>query len=61
MNDPPEKILNFSRTLEIMVICASEETGRPINKGLDQDNDNICEGAHVLIASEDFFSTLTLP
>ena len=43
VNDPPEKILNFSRTLEIMVICASEETGRP------------SERAQVLIASEDFF------
>ena len=43
VNDPPEKILNSSRTLENMVICASEETGRP------------SEGAHVLIASEDFF------
>ena len=44
-----------------MVIRASEETGRPINKGFDHVNDNICEGAHVLISSDNFFSTLILP
>ena len=30
-----------------MVIRDSEETGRPINKGFDHDNDNIYEEAHV--------------
>ena len=44
-----------------MVIGALEVTGRPINKGFDHDNDNIHEGAHILIASDKFVSTLTLP
>ena len=44
-----------------MVIRASEETGRPINKGFHHVNDNIYEGAHVLIASDEFFYTLILP
>ena len=30
-------------------------------KGFDHDNVNNCEGAHVLIASDEFFSTMTLP
>ena len=44
-----------------MVIRDSEETGRPINKGFDHDNDNIYEGAHVLIASDELFSSSILP
>ena len=53
--------MKFSWTVEIMFIRVSEETGRPINKGFDHDNDNIYEGAHVLIASDELFSTSILP
>ena len=44
-----------------MVICASQETSRPINKRFDHDNYNIYEEAHDLIASDELFSTLILP
>ncbi len=42
----------------ILGIGTFVQIGRPLNKGFDYDNDEIYEGAHVLIANEKPTSTL---